>query len=624
MQERVWVTRSLAILMRHGRTLVYRIAFLLFVVLILLAFRLKMLHGQPPSFTDQENPASFSDHFITRFLTYSYLCVFNFWLLLAPVTLSYDWALGSIPLVESIMDVRNLATFVFFSSLVGLAIQSVRVKSSSARVLTIGLSLIIIPFLPASNLFFKVGFVIAERVLYIPSLGFCIIVVYGASCMSDIIAKWRATKQAIMVSLCVVIILFSWRTVARNIVWQDRESLFKYGLNAVPANAKVHYNYANYLKDVGRSKEAVERFRRAIQLYPRHASACNNLGTLVDNETESESLYRQAIEINPYHPRAHFNLGNLMSQQGKKAEAERFLRESVRLDPSHVDGWLNIASLLADEEKFEEALTVMKHAIELKPDRADTYNNMGAHLTKMGKPQEALAYYDKALSLNPSLSIAMVNKARILRTLGNSKEAEQLYKRALSIQRSADTLHYLGSMYYNTERLSEAEEAFRQALEIDSKRLESMQNYAQTLVQLGRKDDAVEVLRRGMVAYPQNVEMRTHLSSLLASNKQFEEALEVLDGADKSNSEVWFAKGNILRDLNRLDDAAQAYSQSVTLNSRHSSARMNLGAIYHLQKRFFEAKREYELALEMDPNNKILGTNIEKLNREMQKSRRNR
>lgn len=45
-----------------------------------------------------------------RFLTYSYLLAFNAWLLLAPITLCYDWQVGSIPLIESIWDVRNLAT----------------------------------------------------------------------------------------------------------------------------------------------------------------------------------------------------------------------------------------------------------------------------------------------------------------------------------------------------------------------------------------------------------------------------------------------------------------------------------------------------------------------------------
>lgn len=41
------------------------------------------------------------------------------------------------------------------------------------------LSLIVLPFIPASNLFFPVGFVVAERVLYVPSMGFCVLVAHG-------------------------------------------------------------------------------------------------------------------------------------------------------------------------------------------------------------------------------------------------------------------------------------------------------------------------------------------------------------------------------------------------------------------------------------------------------------
>lgn len=51
-----------------------------------------------------------SQLFSYRFLTYSYLLAFNVWLLLAPITLCYDWQVGSIPLVETVWDVRNLAT----------------------------------------------------------------------------------------------------------------------------------------------------------------------------------------------------------------------------------------------------------------------------------------------------------------------------------------------------------------------------------------------------------------------------------------------------------------------------------------------------------------------------------
>jgi len=47
------------------------------------------------------------------------------------------------------------------------------------RTMTMALALIIVPFLPASNLFFRVGFVVAERILYLSSIGFCLLVVLG-------------------------------------------------------------------------------------------------------------------------------------------------------------------------------------------------------------------------------------------------------------------------------------------------------------------------------------------------------------------------------------------------------------------------------------------------------------
>ena len=43
----------------------------------------------------------------------------------------------------------------------------------------LALALLVIPFLPATNLFFSVGFVVAERIIYIPSAGFCLLVTEG-------------------------------------------------------------------------------------------------------------------------------------------------------------------------------------------------------------------------------------------------------------------------------------------------------------------------------------------------------------------------------------------------------------------------------------------------------------
>ncbi|XP_049514185.1 protein O-mannosyl-transferase TMTC1-like [Dermacentor silvarum] len=157
---------------------------------MLLSFRLWMLHGNLPEFSEMDNPASFSRVFSTRLLTYSYLCAFNAWLVICPCTLSYDWQMGSIPLVESPYDPRNLATMALLATLVALAWRSLvapHMRRDDCRRIAekdgciaeevcgepcpgrlLPLLLAVLPFLPASNLFVSVGFVVAERVLYIP------------------------------------------------------------------------------------------------------------------------------------------------------------------------------------------------------------------------------------------------------------------------------------------------------------------------------------------------------------------------------------------------------------------------------------------------------------------------
>lgn len=54
---------------------------------------------------------------LCRFLTYNYLACFNLKLLLAPITLSYDWTMDSIPLVEGLADTRNILTVLMYMSI---------------------------------------------------------------------------------------------------------------------------------------------------------------------------------------------------------------------------------------------------------------------------------------------------------------------------------------------------------------------------------------------------------------------------------------------------------------------------------------------------------------------------
>ena len=79
------------------------------------------------------------------------------------------------------VDPRNLGTLVSATLLLHTALVGLKARDHLASSqLILALAWTILPFLPASNLFFPVGFVVAERVLYIPSMGFCLLVAQGA------------------------------------------------------------------------------------------------------------------------------------------------------------------------------------------------------------------------------------------------------------------------------------------------------------------------------------------------------------------------------------------------------------------------------------------------------------
>lgn len=82
--------------------------------------------------------------------------------------------------------------------------------------------------MPATNLLFYVGFVVAERVLYLPSVGYCLLVGLGISKVKRT-RYWRISWAALVLLLC----LFAARTMLRNRDWKDEEMLYR---SAIPVN----------------------------------------------------------------------------------------------------------------------------------------------------------------------------------------------------------------------------------------------------------------------------------------------------------------------------------------------------------------------------------------------------
>ncbi|NXB02878.1 TMTC1 protein, partial [Cnemophilus loriae] len=603
-----------------ARPFLKRAALVISYVILVLYFRLWIMGGSMPMFSEQDNPASFSPYLLTRFLTYSYLLAFNAWLLLAPITLCYDWQVGSIPLVESIWDVRNLATVFLVLVMALLSLHCIAAfKKLEHKEVLVGLLFLVFPFIPASNLFFRVGFVVAERVLYMPSMGYCILFVHGLKKLSMWLNKWRITVPTLFALL---LLLFSWKTVKQNEIWLSRESLFSSGVKTLPHNAKVHYNYANFLKDQGRNTEAIYHYKTALKLYPRHASALNNLGTLTKDIVEAKDYYRQALQLNPQHNRALFNLGNLLKSQGKKEEAVILLRDSIKYGPEFADAYSSLASLLAEQERLKEAEEVYKAGIENCPESSDLHNNYGVFLVDTGSPERAMSHYRQAILLSPTHHVAMVNLGRLHRSLGQNKEAEVWYKRALKVSRKAEILSPLGALYYNTGRYEEALQVYREAAALQPSNKDIRLALAQVLAMMGRTKEAEKMTNHILNEDAECLECYRLLSAIYSKQELYAKALEAIEKAlqlkpkdPKVISELFFTKGNQLREQNLLDKAFESYKRAVELNPDQAQAWMNMGGIEHIKGSYVTARDYYEKALQLVPNSKLLKENLAKLDR---------
>uniref|UniRef100_A0A452T2E5 Protein O-mannosyl-transferase TMTC1 n=1 Tax=Ursus maritimus TaxID=29073 RepID=A0A452T2E5_URSMA len=558
---------------------------------------------------------------LMRFLTYSYLLAFNVWLLLAPVTLCYDWQVGSIPLVETIWDVRNLATILLAVVMTLLSLHCLAAfKRLEHKEVLVGLVFLVFPFIPASNLFFRVGFVVAERVLYMPSMGYCILFVHGLRKLCTCLNRWGATTLTVCTAL--LLLLFSWKTVKQNEIWLSRESLFRSGVQTLPHNAKVHYNYANFLKDQGRNREAIYHYRTALRLYPRHASALNNLGTLTRDTAEAKMYYQRALQLNPQHNRALFNLGNLLKSQERKEEAITLLKDSIKYGPEFADAYSSLASLLAEQERFKEAEEIYQAGIKNCPDSSDLHNNYGVFLVDTGSPEKAVAHYQQAITLSPSHHVAMVNLGRLYRSLGDNSVAEEWYKRALQVARKAELLSPLGALYYNTGRYDEALQVYREAAALQPSQRELRLALAQVLAVMGQTKEAEKMTNHIVSEETGCLECYRLLSAIYSKQEHHDKALDAIDKAlqlkpkdPKVISELFFTKGNQLREQNLLDKAFESYKAAVELNPAQAQAWMNMGGIQHIKGNYVSARAYYERALQLVPDSKLLQENLAKLDR---------
>ncbi|GFR21688.1 protein O-mannosyl-transferase TMTC2 [Trichonephila clavata] len=637
----------------------------------IICLRFHLMGSKAPHFAPADNPAAANDSFWTRTLTFLYLPAFNFWLLIYPKWLSFDWSMEAIPLLTGLKDKRNFGTAAFYLSIgllgywlikayrkrcicgngsfcfVGLSGESYLTKNglyhnnsyahkkggdagcpcvqiaarnnshnhhnrgrrsgtnhsshyigyrmtvgnatppspigniefeevtdnptpptrvafaSAADTLAMSMTLLIFPFIPATNLFFYVGFVIAERVLYIPSMGFCILVALGIDNFYRRCGSSKVWKGIIYILVAAMLVAMSTRTVLRNHDWLDEEDLYRSGIDINPP--KAYGNLANILSGRGNKDEAEWAYKKALSYRSNMADVRYNLGILLQEQGRYEEAlytYRIAIHFRPRLAVAHLNMGLVLVTLGRKEEAMQVYRHCASLDSAglkdpnlhettRVSALFNLGRLYADDGQYTMAITIYHEAVTIMPENYQAqslYNMMGEAYFLLGNYEDAEKWYREALRVKPDHIPAHLTYAKLLSKWGRLVEAERWFLKAKFIAPNDSSVYqHYGQFLSECQRHNDAADMFVKAAEIASDEYEIVFNAANTLRQAGRNSEAEAYYQVAVKLRPNEVTSHMNLGAMFHVNGKLQEAESCYIDALKLRPDDQITQNNLIK-----------------------------------------------------------------------------
>ena len=439
-------------------------------------------------------------------------------LLIWPSNLSYDHGFSATPWIESLWDPSWLEGFFAYIFVILCGIYALYAEN---RVLQLSLAMLIVPFLPASNIFFYVGTVLAERLLYVPSMGYCIYAGYvlylplasenEVLCAIDVnegkrrndriarSVKSMSPKKIFRYSYTLVLIVgftsMAYHTYIRNFDWKTEESIYESGYREEPDSVKILNNLAQVLLRDGnktKAKRAEQILQRSLEINPNYPSGYYNRAlafSTLRNHDKAIELFNKALDMgleasagncNAYLAQEYMHIYYDLKGKGLVPDEQLLMHVQTALNKAfdlkcqmpllH----FTTANVLAEVGQHENSLQYYENALKLnsykylepgtKLVEADVRNQYALALSKMNLVDRALEQWKVVKALNPDGVASDINAAVLLSDHGRSEEAIDLLKSATAMHPDHPIVwNNLGSIEEGLGRYNEALEHFQKA-----------------------------------------------------------------------------------------------------------------------------------------------------------------
>ena len=375
-----------------------------------------------------------------KYATIFYTLLLYIKLLIFPHPLTYDYYPYHVPIMNwgGILPILSIIIYL------GIGIYAL-IGLKKKRIVSFGILFFLIVLSPMSNIFFPIGVFMNERFVYAASIGFVIILAY---IITNKFPQWIKGENIIVAVFISIMVLYSVKTISRNRVWKNDLTLFTHDVKISDNSAKSNTSAGGKLIE-----EAIKPKNKDIRI-----------------ECLDQAMFylKRAIKIHPKYSDAFLLLGNAQWERYRSLDSTfKYYNEILKQTPKFDLVYSNI---------FETNM----NSVFNKPKLADQNIKILHQLEKYNPDNFHIKYY----------------LGRIYGRYKNNLEISVKYlERAADINPNDLAVYKdLGVAYGISKNYEKSAKALYKATELDALDPVLKINLAMTLINLGKKDEALVVM----------------------------------------------------------------------------------------------------------------------------------
>jgi tetratricopeptide (TPR) repeat protein len=293
--------------------------------------------------------------------------------------------------------------------------------------LVFALAIIFLPLVPVLDVRAIGHNIFAERYLYLPAAGFCLLV---AAALAHLGRRHYLTACALAALLA---LNYGLLTRFRNADWHDNVLLYTVTLQVSPESNLIRDNLGKtFLDGFGRPELALELFRECARRVPEWHEYYLDMGLALGELRRYDEALRaldRSLEIWPRYPEAFLARGDVYRELGRPDEARRQYQRALEIKPFYAEALAAMGWLEAEQGRDAQAEQYFIRALAVT-DLADAGLGLGELKLRQGRHAAAEQAFRQVLVSEPHSVAAWLGLGKSLRGQGRAGEATNCFARA--------------------------------------------------------------------------------------------------------------------------------------------------------------------------------------------------